>query len=154
MPFEVTPFFPYLTRVNSDECRDGVRAMIKQRSTTRELMNAKFATALETLKEMSWNRKISIAALVTLICFSLAGCGGGSMSSSTPTQPGHTATGHPTGLWTTLPNTMPINPVHAALLHTGKVLIISGSGNCPATLPGCPPGPAISAGRGADGFVD
>ena len=68
------------------------------------------------------------------------------MSSSTPTQPGHTATGHPTGLWTTLPNTMPINPVHAALLHTGKVLIISGSGNCPATLAGCPQGPQYPQG--------
>ena len=120
--------------------------MIKQRSNTRELMNSKVASALETLKEMSWNRKLSIAALVTLLGFSLTGCGGGSMSSPTPTQPGHTATGHPTGLWTTLPNAMPINPVHAALLHTGKVLIISGSGNCPATLPGCAPGPQYPQG--------
>jgi hypothetical protein len=35
------------------------------------------------------------------------------------------------GQWQTLPNTMPINPVHAALLHNGKVLIVSGSGNLP-----------------------
>jgi hypothetical protein len=35
------------------------------------------------------------------------------------------------GEWQTLPNTMPINPVHAALLHNGKVLIVSGSGNLP-----------------------
>lgn len=35
------------------------------------------------------------------------------------------------GQWQTLPNTMPINPVHAALLHNGKVLIVSGSGNVP-----------------------
>ena len=34
-----------------------------------------------------------------------------------------------TGEWTTLPNLMPINPVHIALLNTGKVLIVSGSGN-------------------------
>ena len=27
---------------------------------------------------------------------------------------------------------MPINPVHAALLHNGKVLIVSGSGNLPS----------------------
>src|SRR6195256_7012282 len=33
------------------------------------------------------------------------------------------------GQWQTLPNLMPINPVHAALLHNGKVLIVSGSGN-------------------------
>ena len=34
-----------------------------------------------------------------------------------------------TGQWSTLPYTMPINPVHAALLRTGNVLIVSGSGN-------------------------
>jgi len=33
------------------------------------------------------------------------------------------------GQWTTLPTLMPINPVHVALLHTGKVLVVSGSGN-------------------------
>src|ERR1700746_2474046 len=35
------------------------------------------------------------------------------------------------GQWSTLPYTMPINPVHAALLHTGKILITAGSGNDP-----------------------
>src|SRR5215470_10416760 len=35
------------------------------------------------------------------------------------------------GQWQTLPNLMPINPVHAAMLHNGKVLIVSGSGNLP-----------------------
>ena len=35
------------------------------------------------------------------------------------------------GQWQTLPNPMPINPVHAVLLHNGKVLIVSGSGNLP-----------------------
>ena len=35
------------------------------------------------------------------------------------------------GQWQTLPYTMPINPVHATLLHTGKVLVIAGSGNVP-----------------------
>ncbi len=34
-----------------------------------------------------------------------------------------------TGTWTTLSYTMPINPVHVALLNNGKVLIVSGSGN-------------------------
>ena len=33
------------------------------------------------------------------------------------------------GQWSTLPYPMPINPVHVALLHTGKVLVVSGSGN-------------------------
>src|ERR1700740_3759519 len=33
------------------------------------------------------------------------------------------------GQWQTLPYTMPINPVHAALLYNGKILIASGSGN-------------------------
>jgi Domain of unknown function (DUF1929)/PKD domain len=36
------------------------------------------------------------------------------------------------GQWQTLPNLMPINPVHAALLHNGKILIVSGSGNLPS----------------------
>jgi hypothetical protein len=33
------------------------------------------------------------------------------------------------GQWSTLPYVMPVNPVHVTLLHTGKVLIVSGSGN-------------------------
>src|SRR4051794_9863188 len=36
------------------------------------------------------------------------------------------------GLWTTLVRQMPINPVHSVLLHNGKVLIVSGSGNVAA----------------------
>jgi hypothetical protein len=36
-----------------------------------------------------------------------------------------------TGQWQTLPYTMPINPVHAALLHNGEVLVLAGSGNYP-----------------------
>jgi hypothetical protein len=35
------------------------------------------------------------------------------------------------GRWETLPFDMPLNPVHVALMHTGKVLIVSGSGNDP-----------------------
>src|SRR3954453_5964109 len=34
-----------------------------------------------------------------------------------------------TGQWTTLPVLMSINPVHVALMHNGKVLVIAGSGN-------------------------
>ena len=36
------------------------------------------------------------------------------------------------GQWRTLPTTMPINPVHMAMLRTGKVLVVSGSGNVPS----------------------
>jgi len=35
------------------------------------------------------------------------------------------------GQWKTSPTLMPINPVHVALLNTGKVLVIAGSGNVP-----------------------
>lgn len=35
------------------------------------------------------------------------------------------------GQWTTLPNLMPINPVHVALMRNGKLLVVSGSGNDP-----------------------
>src|SRR6266850_3201067 len=40
-----------------------------------------------------------------------------------------------TGTWQTLQNLMPINPVHAALLRNGKVLIVSGSGNTSLSIP-------------------
>jgi hypothetical protein len=46
-----------------------------------------------------------------------------------------------TGQWSTLPYLMPINPVHAALLANGKVLVVAGSGNCPPSQAGCPSGP-------------
>ena len=35
------------------------------------------------------------------------------------------------GRWDTQPELMPINPVHVALMHNSKVLVISGSGNDP-----------------------
>src|SRR5205814_10371595 len=45
--------------------------------------------------------------------------------------PGHSAFAQANvqGQWSTLPYLMPINPIHVALLRTGKVLIVSGSGN-------------------------
>ncbi|HLK33739.1 MAG TPA: hypothetical protein VKT29_11655, partial [Terriglobales bacterium] len=68
----------------------------------------------------------------------LVGCGGGSTStpSSPDPTPVPTSASGPSpnsqyGQWSTLPYTMPINPIHAALLHTGKVLIVAGSGNDP-----------------------
>ena len=38
------------------------------------------------------------------------------------------------GQWQTHPNLMPINPVHVALLHNGKILVVSGSGNVAGNL--------------------
>jgi hypothetical protein len=37
-----------------------------------------------------------------------------------------------TGQWVTLGTQMPINPIHVTLMHNGKVLIVSGSGNFPS----------------------
>ncbi len=43
-----------------------------------------------------------------------------------------------TGQWTTQSATVPINPIHAALMHNGKILMVAGSGNCPPSQSGCP----------------
>jgi hypothetical protein len=56
-----------------------------------------------------------------------------------------------TGQWVLVPNLMPINPVHVALLPNGKILVVAGSGNCPPSQAGCPPnggpwGPSTSSG--------
>src|ERR1700722_18743577 len=44
------------------------------------------------------------------------------------------------GKWSTQSYTMPINPVHVALLYNGKILVVAGSGNCPPSQAGCPTG--------------
>src|SRR5258708_8474470 len=44
------------------------------------------------------------------------------------------------GQWSTMSQTMPINPIRVALLANGKILVVAGSGNCPPSLSGCPPG--------------
>ncbi len=44
------------------------------------------------------------------------------------------------GKWSTMSQTMPINPMHVALLANGKILVVAGSGNCPPSLAGCPTG--------------
>src|SRR5437870_13873481 len=70
-----------------------------------------------------------------LALWALIGCGGGTSSTNSGPAPTQTAsylgTAAQQGQWYTLPYTMPTNPVHAALLHTGKALIVSGSGNDP-----------------------
>ena len=101
---------------------------------------------------------MSKSAGMLLIVFALTsftGCGGGGGNSggpapSAPSAPSSTIsyTPRPNGLWSTLPQTMPINPVHAALLHSGKILIIAGSGNCPPQQGGCPQGPQYAQGAG------
>jgi Domain of unknown function (DUF1929)/Glyoxal oxidase N-terminus len=82
----------------------------------------------------------------------LVGCGGGSLG-NTPSS-NASSTSHPSynpqaakyGQWTTSTTKMPINPIHAALLHTGKILVLSGSGNCPPQQAGCPQGAPYAQG--------
>ena len=45
------------------------------------------------------------------------------------------------GQWSTLNYSMTINPIHVILMHNGKILVTTGSGNCPPSQSGCPSGP-------------
>jgi len=98
-------------------------------------------------------KKFATVLVVLLASIPLIQCGGGATGSgggtTPPSQtsvPPATYTPHPNGLWSTLPQTMPINPIHAALLHTGKILVVAGSGNCPPQQAGCPQGPQYPQG--------
>ena len=53
-------------------------------------------------------------------------------------QPGLMGQAQTVGTWSTLSYSMPINPIHVALLHNGKILVVAGSGNCPPSQSGCP----------------
>ena len=53
------------------------------------------------------------------------------------------------GQWSTLSGSMPINPIHTALLHNGKILVVAGSGNCPPSMSGCPGGPPYGSANGS-----
>jgi hypothetical protein len=65
-----------------------------------------------------WQRKIlAVAALLGIVALVYVPVAGAQASTQ--------------GEWQTLTVQMPINPVHAALLHNGQVLIVSGSGNLP-----------------------
>ncbi|MGA8212551.1 MAG: galactose oxidase-like domain-containing protein, partial [Candidatus Sulfotelmatobacter sp.] len=55
--------------------------------------------------------------------------------------PQGTAQANVQGQWSTLPYVMPINPIHVALLSSGNILVVAGSGNCPPSQSGCPSGP-------------
>ena len=57
------------------------------------------------------------------------------------------------GKWSTTSYTMPINPIHVALLYNGKILVVNGSGNCPASLAGCPLGAPYGPGNGSGALL-
>ncbi len=57
------------------------------------------------------------------------------------------------GQWSTLNYTMTINPIHVALMHNGKILVTTGSGNCPASQSGCPSGPPYGGGNHSGALV-
>ena len=59
--------------------------------------------------------------------------------------PGAVAQADVKGQWNTMNSTMTINPVHTALMHNGKILVIAGSGNCPPSQSGCPSGAPYGA---------
>lgn len=57
------------------------------------------------------------------------------------------------GQWRTISTTMPINPVHVALLSTGNILVVAGSGNCPSSQSGCPSGPPYGPANGSGALL-
>ncbi len=48
---------------------------------------------------------------------------------------------------------MPINPIHVALMSSGKILVVAGSGNCPPSQSGCPLGPPFGPGNGSGALL-
>ena len=48
------------------------------------------------------------------------------------------------GQWSTLNYSMTINPIHVALMKNGKILVVTGSGNCPPSQSGCPTGAPLA----------
>ena len=67
---------------------------------------------------------ISVISSTTLLALSGFGIAPPAIAQSCPVN-----TPHLQGVWRTLPYLMPINPISATLLHTGKVLIVAGSEN-------------------------
>jgi hypothetical protein len=57
------------------------------------------------------------------------------------------------GQWSTMSQTIPINPIHVALLNNGKVLVVAGSGNCPPLQSGCPTGPPYGPSNGSGALL-
>ncbi len=77
-----------------------------------------------TLKTQS---SLPVSVRVSTTILALAGFGIFTPPSVAQTCPVNTP--HIQGVWRTLPYLMPINPISATLLHTGKVLIVAGSEN-------------------------
>src|SRR6202022_1142715 len=57
------------------------------------------------------------------------------------------------GQWSTSTYSMTINPIHAALMHNGKILVTTGSGNCPPSQSGCPSGAPYGGANGSGAVV-
>ena len=68
-------------------------------------------------------------------------------------MPGLWAQANVQGQWSTLSGSMPINPIHTALLHNGKILVVAGSGNCPPSMSGCPTGPPYGPANGSGALL-
>jgi hypothetical protein len=68
-------------------------------------------------------------------------------------EPGALGQPNVQGQWSTLSSTMPINPIHAALLTNGKMLVIAGSGNCPPSGAGCPSGAPYGPSNGSGALL-
>src|SRR5262249_34020114 len=83
--------------------------------------NDPFATRSAPRKETPMRRDLSIAFVLLAVAFDLP-----------PEARAQTCAAnvpHVTGTWVTLPYQMPINPISATLMYTGKVLIVAGSEN-------------------------
>jgi hypothetical protein len=57
------------------------------------------------------------------------------------------------GQWATLSHSMPINPIHVALLNNGRLLVVAGSGNCQPSRAGCPSGPPYGPSNGSGALL-
>ncbi|MGH9545877.1 MAG: galactose oxidase-like domain-containing protein, partial [Terriglobales bacterium] len=68
-------------------------------------------------------------------------------------QPGLMGQVQTIGSWSTASYTMPINPIHVALLYNGKILVVAGSGNCPPSLGGCPAGVPYGPSNGSGALL-
>src|SRR5712692_2384851 len=67
--------------------------------------------------------------------------------------PGAMAQADVQGQWSTLTYSMTINPIHVALMHNGKILVTTGSGNCPSSQSGCPSGPPYNGSNHSGALV-
>src|SRR5579883_1474837 len=75
-------------------------------------------------RKPQWCRANSVFRTIELLLIVSCALSRTAMSQSCPTNIPHVQ-----GTWRTLPYLMPINPISTTLLHTGKVLIVSGSEN-------------------------